>query len=157
MIGGSKSGLINSNNQPTSWSRVLEFSLPAIPGCELRAVEKIAGLLKTYPLRPNRLNKLKEAVRIGASKMIEEASLSTSERLIDFQVLVSEAVKALHPFPDQQRAESAQVGWGFFLVQVLDGAQGSMESIESGFLLRLFVYIEGDQPSVQPGMLPKQE
>jgi hypothetical protein len=141
-------GRTNPNDRHTSWRNVLEFSLPAIPGCDVLAVEKISVLLSGYLLRPNRLSKLKESFRDATSIMIEGATLSTSEQMIDFQVHVSDAVAALNTLSDERQAGATPVGWGYFLVQILNGAQSGLKPAETNSLLRLYIYIEGDQAGV---------
>ena len=151
MAGFSDFGIKNPDDRQNSWNKVLEFSLKAIPGYDLRAAEKIAALLSSYELRPNRLSKLKEAVRVAASKLIEDASLFTGDQMINFQVLLSDVVVALHPHLEPVNDESTKLGWGFFLVQILDGAQSGLETRESGHLLRLYIYVEGDQANTPQG------
>jgi hypothetical protein len=131
------------------WRKVLDFSLPAAPGCELQAVENIASFLGRYRLRPARLSRLKLAVREGALKMVEDASLSVAQQMINFQVLVSSAVHGLDPGSLDDKVDTIQVGWGFFMVQVMDGSSkgipSAQESRANGHCLWLYIYIEGEQ------------
>jgi hypothetical protein len=131
------------------WRIVLDFSLPAAPGCEMQAVEKIASFLGRYRLRPARLSRLKLAFREAARKMVEEASLSVAEQMINFQVLVSSAVHALDPSPLHDKVDTIKVGWGFFMVQVMDGGSKGLQSAQvsraNGPSLWLYIYIEGEQ------------
>jgi hypothetical protein len=132
-----------------NWRIVLDFSLPAAPGCEMQAVEKIASFLGRYRLRPARLSRLKLAFREAARKMVEEASLSVAEQIINFQVLVSSEVHALDPSPLHDKVDTIQVGWGFFMVQVMDSGSKGLLSTQvcraKGPSLWLFIYIEGEQ------------
>jgi hypothetical protein len=137
-------GSSNFQNEETSWRKVYEFSLRPIPGYDQRAGEKIASFLSSYRLRPNRLFKLKEAVRVAAGKMINEAPLVPHGQMIEFQVLASEAVVAFRHNSTLEKAECDPVGWGFFLVQILDGPQTGLVSGKRNHLLRLYVYIEGE-------------
>jgi hypothetical protein len=131
------------------WRIVLDFSLPAAPGCEMQAVEKIASFLGRYRLRPARLSRLKLAFREAARKMVEEASLSVAEQMINFQVLVSSAVHALDTSPLHDQVDTIKVGWGFFMVQVMDGSSKGLPSAQvsraNGHSLWLYIYIEGEQ------------
>jgi hypothetical protein len=130
------------------WRIVLDFSLLATPGCEMQAVEKIAGFLGRYRLRPARLSRLKLAFREAARKMVEEASLSVAEQMINFQVLVSSAIHALDPIPLDDQVDTIKVGWGFFIVQVMDGGLKGLQSAQvpraNGPSLWLYIYVEGD-------------
>jgi hypothetical protein len=131
------------------WRIALDFSLLAAPGCEMQAVEKIASFLGRYRLRPARLSRLKLVFLEAARKMVEEASLSVAEQKINFQVLVSSAVHALDPVPWHDKVDTIKVGWGFFIVQVMDGGlkglQSSQVSRANGPSLWLYIYVEGDQ------------
>jgi hypothetical protein len=131
------------------WRIVLDFSLLAAPGCEIQAVEKIARFLGRYHLRPARLSRLKLAFREAARKMVEEASLSVAWQMINFQVLVSSAVHALDPVPLYDQVDTIKVGWGFFMVQVMEGGLKGLPSAQvsqaNGPSLWLYIYIEGEQ------------
>lgn len=146
-----KTGLEISSfpNDRTPWSNVLQFSLPAITGCEAHAIEIIADQLNDYRLRPNRLSRLKVFVRDAVLKVVDEASLSSSSRTINFQVHVSSAVIALKFGPTGENVKTAQVGWGFFLVQLVDRGlnemYGGQKVGELTHTIRLYVYVEGDQ------------
>ena len=131
------------------WRIVLDFSLLSVPGCEVQAVEKIASFLGRYHLRPARLSRLKLAFREAARKMVEEASLSVTEQMINFQVLISSAVHALDPVALNDKVDTIKVGWGFFMVQVMDGGLKGLPSAQvsraNGPSLWLYIYIEGEQ------------
>jgi hypothetical protein len=132
-----------------SWRKVLDFSLQAAPGCEILAVEKIANFLGRYRLRPDRLSRLKLVVREASQKMVEDASHSVDEQMITFQVLVSSAVHALDRGLLHDKVDTPKVGWGFFMVQVMDGSPQGLPSAQvsraNSHSLWLYIYIEGEQ------------
>jgi hypothetical protein len=69
--------------------------------------------------------------------------------MINFQVLVSSAVHALDPVPLHDKVDTIKVGWGFFIVQVMDGGLKGLQSAQvsraNGPSLWLYIYVEGDQ------------
>jgi hypothetical protein len=64
-------------------------------------------------------------------------------------VLVSSEVHALDPSPLHDKVDTIQVGWGFFMVQVMDSGSKGLLSTQmcraKGPSLWLFIYIEGEQ------------
>ena len=99
-------------NKP--WDMILDFLLPAEPGCEVQAAERICKTLGDALIRPDRLIKLNNALEGAVKKSLDYTSESRDSCSIHFRVLVSGIVQASH-FPNaEENAPAAPPRLWFF-------------------------------------------
>jgi hypothetical protein len=133
------------------WETILDFALPAEPGCDVQAVEKILESLGEDIFRPDRLLKLKSTLEEAIQKTLAYACDARGNRSIHFRVLVSGVVPAMHFSVQEENAPTASSGCGFFLVQMMDDTTWAKQttSYMDGANHSIFLYIYGE------GSLPR--
>lgn len=129
----------------TTWTTILDFVLPAEPGHEAQALERIFAFLGNTMFRSDRSLKLKIALEGAVQKRMEYASEPGVSLPVRFRVLVSEDVLALHFSSDH--AQVAPPGCGFFLVQMTGGSAWTTQNMtpleRAQHNIWLYVYGEG--------------
>ena len=133
------------------WETILDFVLPAEPGCDMQAVEKILESLGEHIFRPDRLLKLKSTLEEAIQKTLAYTRDARGNCSIHFRVLVSGVVPGMHFLVQEENAPTASSGCGFFLVQMMDDTTWAKQttSYMDGANHSIFLYIYGE------GSLPR--
>lgn len=140
------------------WRTLCEITLPAEPGNDRMAVETVSAALRTLPLSPERLERLKIAVAEATLNALEHGSGYQSEHPIVIQVRASDqalkigitnngeqdipAVTAVPDLAAKLAGQQTPRGWGFFLIEhMVDEVQISNQP--GRHTIELYLYLEG--------------
>lgn len=140
------------------WRTLCQITLPSEPGNDRLAVETVSAALKSLPLSPERLERLKTAVSEAALNALEHGSRYHAERPIVIHVRASDralkvgitnlgdhAIPQSTAVPDLEAklaGEQSPRGWGFFLIEhMVDEVQISNQP--GSHTIELFLYLEG--------------
>jgi anti-sigma regulatory factor (Ser/Thr protein kinase) len=147
-----------ANQGPHRWRTLCQVTLPAEPGNDRLAVETVSAALRSLPLSPERLDRLKTAIAEATLNALEHGSGYQPERPIVIHVRANDQALKVgitntgerdlpngNAAPDLEAklaGEQSPRGWGFFLIEhMVDEVQISNQP--GSHTIELFLYLEG--------------